>query len=174
VRVVDDEGRDSSPTELGEICLKGPKVFKGYWKNPEATAEAVKDGWFHTGDIGTLDEEGYLYIMDRKKDMIISGGENIASPEVERTLYELPAILEAAVIGIPHPKWLEVPKAYVVLKEGKGLSKEEIVQHCTEKMARFKVPKEIEFIDELPRNPSGKVLKRELRAMHMADTTSEH
>ncbi len=169
VRIVDDEGRDAAPNQLGEICLKGPKVFKGYWKNPEATEGAIKGGWFHTGDIGTLDEEGYLYIMDRKKDMIISGGENIASPEVERVIYELPAVLEAAVIGISHPKWLEVPKAYVVLKAGKSLTKEEIVQHCTEKMAKFKVPKEIEFIDELPRNPSGKVLKRQLRAMHMED-----
>lgn len=170
VRVVDGEGRDSAPNELGEICLKGPKVFKGYWKNPEATAAAIKDGWFYTGDIGTLDEEGYLYIMDRKKDMIISGGENIASPEVERVIYELPAVLEAAVIGISHPKWMEVPKAYVVLKEGKSLSEAEIISHCTAKMAKFKVPKEIEFIDELPRNPSGKVLKRELRAMHTGDT----
>ena len=170
VRVVDGEGRDSAPNELGEICLKGPKVFKGYWKNPEATAEAIKDGWFHTGDIGTLDPEGCLYIMDRKKDMIISGGENIASPEVERVIYELPAVLEAAVIGISHPKWLEVPKAYVVLKKGKSLSEAEIVAHCTAKMAKFKVPKEIAFIDELPRNPSGKVLKRELRAMHMGQT----
>jgi len=166
VRVVDENDSDVPPNELGEICLKGPKVFKGYWKNPEATAEALRGGWFHTGDIGTLDEDGYLYIMDRKKDMIISGGENIASPEVERVIYELPAVLEAAVVGIPHPKWLEVPKAYVVLKPGETLNAEEITQHCIEKMAKFKVPKEIEFIDLLPRNPSGKVLKRELRAMH--------
>lgn len=167
VRVVDDDDRDVPPNELGEICLKGPKVFKGYWKNPEATTEALRGGWFHTGDIGTLDEDGYLYIMDRKKDMIISGGENIASPEVERVIYELPAVLEAAVVGIPHPKWLEVPKAYVVLKPGETLNAEEITQHCIEKMAKFKVPKEIEFIDLLPRNPSGKVLKRELRARHI-------
>jgi acyl-CoA synthetase (AMP-forming)/AMP-acid ligase II len=166
VRVVDDDGRDVPSHNLGEICLKGPKVFKGYWKNPEATAEALRGGWFHTGDIGTLDEEGYLYIMDRKKDMIISGGENIASPEVERVIYELPAVLEAAVVGIPHPKWLEVPKAYVVLKPGASLTSEEIKQYCIQKMARFKVPKEIAFIDQLPRNPSGKVLKRELRAIH--------
>ncbi|MFH1241721.1 MAG: long-chain fatty acid--CoA ligase [Pseudomonadota bacterium] len=173
VRVVDDNGNDASLNELGEICLRGPKVFKGYWKNPAATAEAIRKGWFHTGDIGTLDEDGYLYIMDRKKDMIISGGENIASPEVERVLYELPAVLEAAVVGIPHPKWLEVPKAYVVVKEGETLTEKEIVQHCTKKLAKFKVPKEIEFISELPRNPSGKVLKRELRSMHMAKTNSK-
>jgi len=166
VRVVDDDDRDVPPNELGEICLKGPKVFKGYWKNPEATAEALRGGWFHTGDIGALDEDGYLYIMDRKKDMIISGGENIASPEVERVIYELQAVLEAAVVGIPHPKWLEVPKAYVVLKPGETLTAEEIIRHCIKKMAKFKVPKEIEFIGQLPRNPSGKVLKRELRARH--------
>jgi len=173
VRVVDDDDRDVPADELGEICLKGPKVFKGYWKNPEATAEALRGGWFHTGDIGALDEDGYLYIIDRKKDMIISGGENIASPEVERVIYELPAVLEAAVGGIPHPKWLEVPKAYVVLKPGETLNAEKITQHCIEKMAKFKVPKEIEFIDLLPRNPSGKVLKRELRSMHMKKTEED-
>jgi len=169
VRVVDDNDRDAPPNEMGEICLKGPKVFKGYWKNPEATQEALRGGWFHTGDMGTLDEEGYLYIMDRKKDMIISGGENIASPEVERVIYELPAVLEAAVVGIPHPKWLEVPKAYVVLKPNTRLSPEEIVTHCSQKLAKFKIPKEIEFIHQLPRNPSGKVLKRELRTRHVAE-----
>ena len=173
VRVLDENDNDVPPNELGEICLKGPKVFKGYWKNPEATAEALRGGWFHTGDIGTLDEDGYLYIMDRKKDMIISGGENIASPEVERVIYEIPAVLEAAVVGIPHPKWLEVPKAYVALKPGETLTAEEIKQHCMKKMAKFKVPKEIEFIDQLPRNPSGKVLKRELRAMNMKKTDED-
>ncbi|RLB36123.1 MAG: fatty-acyl-CoA synthase [Deltaproteobacteria bacterium] len=167
IRIVDENGNDMPPNELGEICLKGPKIFKGYWRNPEATAEAIRDGWFYTGDIGTLDEDGYLYILDRKKDMIISGGENIASPEVERVIYELPQVLEVAVIGIPHPKWLEVPKAYVVLKPGASLSAEEIIDHCRSKLAKFKVPKEVEFIDELPRNPSGKVLKRELRARHL-------
>jgi fatty-acyl-CoA synthase len=166
VRIADDNSHDLPPGELGEICLKGPKVFKGYWNNPEATAKAIVDGWFHTGDVGMLDQEGYLYIMDRKKDMIISGGENIASPEVERVIYEIPAVLEAAVIGIPHPKWLEVPKAYVVLKPGQSLTAREIESHCQKKLAKFKVPKEIEFIDQLPRNPSGKVLKRELRVYH--------
>jgi acyl-CoA synthetase (AMP-forming)/AMP-acid ligase II len=166
IRVVDESDLDVPPNQLGEICLKGPKVFKSYWKNPKATSEAIRDGWFHTGDIGTLDDEGFLYILDRKKDIIISGGENIASPEVERVIYELPEVKEVAVIGIPHPKWLEVPKAYVVLKSGQALAPEKIVQYCTAKMAKFKIPKEIEFIDQLPRNPSGKVLKRELRDMH--------
>ncbi|MFH0845539.1 MAG: long-chain fatty acid--CoA ligase [Pseudomonadota bacterium] len=170
VRVVDEQGRDRPPDQMGEIILKGPKVFKGYWKNPEATSEAIKNGWFHTGDMGTLDEEGYLYIMDRKKDIIISGGENIASPEVERVIYEIPAVLEAAVIGIPHPKWLEVPKAYVVLKPGASLTVEELIRYCTKKLAKFKVPKEVEFIDGLPRTPSGKVLKRELRTRRDDET----
>ena len=166
VKIVDENDNEVQATQPGEICLKGPKVFKGYWKNPEATAEAMRGGWFHTGDIGMVDKDGFLYIMDRKKDMIISGGENIASPEVERVIYEIPGVLEAAVVGIPHPKWLEIPKAYVVLKEGAQVTKEDIVQHCSSKLAKFKVPKEIEFIDALPRNPSGKVLKRELREMH--------
>lgn len=166
MRIVDSDDNVVGPNETGEICLRGPKVFKGYWKNPEGTKEAMKGGWFHTGDVGKIDEEGFLYIMDRIKDMIISGGENIASPEVEKIIYELPQVLEVAVIGIPHPKWLEVPKAYVVLKKGTELGEKEIIQHCSEKMAKFKVPKEIEFIDSLPRNPSGKVLKRKLREMH--------
>jgi len=163
VRVVDEQDNDLPPGQLGEIVLRGPKVFKGYWKNPEATAEALKNGWFHTGDIGRLDEEGYLYIEDRKKDIIISGGENISSLEVERVIYESPKVLEAAVVGIPHPKWLEVPKAYVVVKKGERMTPEEVMEICSQKLAKFKVPKEVEFIDALPRNPSGKVLKRDLR-----------
>ncbi len=163
VRIVDDGGKDVQAGNLGEIVLRGPKVFKGYWKDPKATAMAIKDGWFHTGDIGRLDKDGYLYIEDRKKDIIISGGENVSSLEVERVIYEMPEVLEVAVIGIPHPKWLEVPKAYVALKKGKGITANEIIDYCTKKLAKFKVPKEVEFIDALPRNPSGKVLKRELR-----------
>jgi len=173
VRIVDDTGRELGPNQLGEICLRGPKVFRGYWKDEKATAEAIKDGWFYTGDIGMLDDEGYLYILDRKKDMIISGGENIASPEVERVIYELPAVLEAAVIGIPHPQWLEVPKAYVVVKPGYSITKEEIINYCAQKLAKFKVPKEIEFVESLPRTASGKVLKRELRAWHMKKVKKE-
>jgi len=163
VRVVDPAGADVAPNEIGEILLRGPKVFKGYWRDPEATAEAIKDGWFHTGDMGRIDEDGYLFIEDRKKDMIVSGGENIASPEVERVLYEHPAVLEAAVIGMPDPRWGEVPKAFVVLKPGEKVSEQELIAFCAERLAKFKVPKAVEFIEALPRNPSGKVLKRELR-----------
>lgn len=163
VRILDDDGKDVAPNELGEICFKGPKVFKGYWKDEKATSGAIVDGWFHTGDIGKLDEEGYLYIVDRKKDIIISGGENISSLEVEGVIYELSEVLEVAVVGVPDSKWGETPKAYVVLKPDSSLSEDAILEHCKNKLAKFKVPKQVEFIDELPRNPSGKVLKRNLR-----------
>jgi fatty-acyl-CoA synthase len=169
VRIVDEEGKDVPAGSLGEIVLRGPKVFKGYWKNPEATAEAIRDGWFHTGDIGTLDAQGYLYIVDRKKDLIISGGENIASLEVERVIYELPQVLETAVIGVPHPKWQEIPIAYVVVKKGERITAEAVIEYCSKKLAKFKVPRIVEFIDALPRNPSGKVLKRELRERHKGE-----
>lgn len=166
LKIVDENGEEVAPGVVGEIVVRGPKVTKGYWKNEKATKEAIKDGWFYTGDMGYLDEDGYLYITDRKKDMIISGGENIASLEVERVLYEHPKVLEAAVIGIPHEKWGEVPKAYIVTKNNETLTAEEIIDFCKKKLAKFKVPKEVEFISKLPRNPSGKVLKRELREKH--------
>ncbi|HSF02845.1 MAG TPA: AMP-binding protein, partial [Solirubrobacterales bacterium] len=159
-------GEDDRPAPTGtpgEIVLRGPKVFTGYWKDPEATATAFRGGWFHTGDIGYLDGEGFLYIVDRKKDMIISGGENIASPEVERVLYQHPAVLEAAVVGRPDPRWGEVPVAIVVLRPGCPAGVEELQAFCRERLARFKVPREVRFADVLPRNPSGKVLKRVLR-----------
>lgn len=165
LRIIDDNGRDVPPRTLGEIVLKGPKVFKGYWKDEKATADAIKDGWFHTGDIGYLDEDGYLYIEDRKKDLIISGGENIASAEIERVIYEIPGVLEAAVVAIPHPRWFEVPKAFVVLKPDYKLTEQDIIESCQKKLARYKVPKAVQFIDVLPRNPSGKVLKRELKKL---------
>jgi acyl-CoA synthetase (AMP-forming)/AMP-acid ligase II len=163
VRVVDDDGNDVETNQPGEIVLRGPKVFKGYWRDEEATARAIRKGWFHTGDVGRIDEDGYLYVEDRKKDMILSGGENIASPEVERALYEHSAVREAAVVGVPDPRWGEVPKAFVVLKEDVSVGAEELIEFCRARLARFKVPKYVEFVDELPRNPSGKVLKRELR-----------
>jgi acyl-CoA synthetase (AMP-forming)/AMP-acid ligase II len=163
LKVVDDDGREVPPNEPGEIVLRGPKVFAGYWRNPEATAAAIRDGWFHTGDIGRVDEEGYLFILDRKKDMIISGGENIASPEVERVLYEHSAVLECAVVGRLDDRWGEVPVAFVVLKPGSSAEVTDLLAHCAGKLARFKVPKDVQFLEQLPRNPSGKVLKRVLR-----------
>jgi fatty-acyl-CoA synthase len=163
VRIVDDAGHDVTAGATGEIALRGPKVFKRYWRDDEATANAIRDGWFHTGDIGRVDDEGFLYIEDRKKDMILSGGENIASPEIERAIYEHPAVLEAAVVGVPDTRWGEVPKAFVVIRTGASVSADDVTAHCAARLAKFKVPKHVEFIDELPRNPSGKILKRELR-----------
>ncbi|OGL10143.1 MAG: fatty-acyl-CoA synthase [Candidatus Rokubacteria bacterium RIFCSPLOWO2_02_FULL_73_56] len=163
VAIWDDADRPVAPGALGEIVLRGPKVFKGYWRDPEATAAAFRGGWFHTGDIGVLDADGFLYIVDRKKDMIVSGGENIASPEVERVLYEHPAVLEAAVVGCPDARWGEVPVAFVVLREGARAAATELEAHCRARLARFKVPRAVHFVEALPRNPSGKVLKRVLR-----------
>lgn len=160
----DEEGRSMPAGEPGEIVLRGPKVFKGYWRDPEATAKAFAGGWFHTGDIGVRDADGYLFVVDRLKDMIVSGGENIAGSEVERVLYEHDAVLEAAVVGRPDERWGEVPVAFVVLRDGATAAGDELVEHCREQLARYKVPKAVTFLDALPRNPSGKVLKRELRS----------
>jgi acyl-CoA synthetase (AMP-forming)/AMP-acid ligase II len=161
--VWDADGRPVAPGEKGEVVLRGPKVFKGYWRDPEATARAFAGGWFHTGDIGVRDADGYLFIVDRLKDMIVSGGENIAGSEVERVLYEHEAVVEAAVVGRPDERWGEVPVAFVVLKPGESVTAEDLIAHCARQLARFKVPKAVTFLDALPRNPSGKVLKRDLR-----------
>lgn len=169
VRIVDDQGTDVPVNTPGEIVLRGPKVFKGYWRNEEATKAAIDhDGWFHTGDIGRLDGDGYLYIVDRKKDMISSGGENIASLEVERILYEHPGVLECAVVGRPDERWGEVPVAFVVLRPGQTATAEALIASFEGRLARFKTPQAVHFIDQLPRNPSGKVLKRVLRDRSVA------
>ncbi|HEX6422620.1 MAG TPA: hypothetical protein VFZ79_04030 [Acidimicrobiales bacterium] len=145
------------------LPVLGPKVFAGYWRDPEATAKAFAGGWFHTGDIGVRDDDGYLFIVDRLKDMIVSGGENIAGSEVERVLYEHEAVLEAAVVGRPDDRWGEVPVAFVARRPGAPATADELVEHCRARLAHYKVPKDVTFVDALPRNPSGKVLKRELR-----------
>ncbi|MGH2454122.1 MAG: acyl-CoA synthetase [bacterium] len=163
VRVVDEEGRDVPPGEVGEVWTRGPNLFSGYWRRPDETAEALAEGWFHTGDLARLDEEGFLYIVDRKKDMLISGGENVYPAEVEDVLYRHPAVAEAAVIGVPHERWGEVPKAIVVRKAGAALSAEELIAFCDGKLARYKIPKSVAFAETLPRNAAGKVLKRHLR-----------
>ncbi len=163
VNIMRDDGQSAAVGELGEIALRGPKVFSGYWRDEEATAQVIKDGWFYTGDIGRLDEEGYLYVEDRKKDIIVSGGENIASPEVERVLYEHPDVIEAAVVGMTHPRWGEVPNAYVVLHGESTADSDVLKSFCRERLAKFKVPAEMVFLRELPRTASGKILKRELR-----------
>jgi acyl-CoA synthetase (AMP-forming)/AMP-acid ligase II len=159
----DEQGRSVPAGERGEIVMRGPKVFKGYWRDPDATAAAFAGGWFHTGDIGVLDDDGYLYIVDRLKDMIVSGGENIAGSEVERVLYEHDSVLEAAVVGRPDDRWGEVPVAFVVLRPDATATAHALLEHSRARLARYKAPKEITFLDALPRNPSGKVLKRELR-----------
>jgi acyl-CoA synthetase (AMP-forming)/AMP-acid ligase II len=159
----DPDGRSVPAGSQGEIVMRGPKVFKGYWRDPDATAAAFSGGWFHTGDIGVRDEDGYLFIVDRLKDMIVSGGENVSGSEVERVLYEHDTVLEAAVVGRPDDRWGEVPVAFVVLRNGATATAEGLIEHCRGQLAKFKVPKQVTFLDALPRNPSGKVLKRELR-----------
>src|SRR3954447_505534 len=159
----DEEGRSVAAGEKGEIVLRGPKVFKGYWRDQAATAKAFAGGWFHTGDLGVRDDDGYLYIVDRLKDMIVSGGENIASSEVERVLYEHGSVVDAAVVGRPDSRWGEVPVAYVVVGTGATVTSGELIEHCRAQLAKFKVPRDVVLVDALPRNPSGKVLKRELR-----------
>jgi fatty-acyl-CoA synthase len=164
VEIRDDRGNRVPPGEDGEICLRGPKVTRGYWKDPDKTAAAFFGDWFRTGDIGHLDADGFLYLTDRKKDMIISGGENIASSEVERVIYELPEVREVAVVGMPDERWGEKPVAVVVLAENAALDFSSLATYCRSRLAGFKVPKELVVRDSLPRNPSGKVLKRVLRA----------
>lgn len=144
--------------------MRGNDLRLGYYRDPEATAAATPVGWFHTGDLGVMHPDGYLELRDRLKDMIVSGGENIASSEVERVLYEHEAVLETAVVGRPDERWGEVPVAFVVQRPGFSATADELTTHCRDQLARFKVPKEITFLDALPRNPSGKVLKRDLRA----------
>jgi fatty-acyl-CoA synthase len=164
IEIRDDGGNRLPPGEDGEICLRGPKVTRGYWKDPDKTAAAFFGDWFRTGDVGHLDADGFLYLTDRKKDMIISGGENIASSEVERVIYELPAVREVAVVGMPDERWGEKPVAVVVLAENTALDLPLLANHCRSRLANFKVPRELVIRDSLPRNPSGKVLKRVLRA----------
>ena len=149
--------------EGGEICLRGPKITQGYWRDANKTVASFHGDWFRTGDVGYLDPEGFLYLTDRVKDMIISGGENIASSEVERVVYQLPQVREVAIIGVPDEKWGERPVAVIALNAGQSLDYETLAEHCRAHLAGFKVPKQLIVRDQLPRNPSGKVLKRLLR-----------
>jgi acyl-CoA synthetase (AMP-forming)/AMP-acid ligase II len=163
LRIVDEQGQDVPPGEAGEIIARSDRVMQGYWQAPQETAKTIKDGWLYTGDVGQMDEDGYVYIVDRKKDMIISGGENIYSREVEEVLYMHPAVIEAAVVGTPDEKWGESVKAVLVLKPGASASEEEIIDFCKEHLASYKKPRSVEFWDGLPRTGSGKVRKNEIR-----------
>ncbi len=170
IRVVDAHGRDvkANAEEIGEVVVRSDVVMAGYWHQPEATAEAIRDDWFHTGDLATIDEDGYILILDRAKDMILSGGENIASAEVERILCAHPAVLECAVIAVPDGKWGEVPKALITLRAGHKITEVGILGHCREHLAGFKVPKSVEFVETLPKGGTGKILKKVLREKYWA------
>jgi long-chain acyl-CoA synthetase len=165
VAILDDKDETLPAGETGEVCVKGPNVMKGYYNLPEATAEAMRNGWFHTGDMGHLDEDGFLYITERKKDMIIRGGFNIYPRDVEEVLYGHPAVLEVAVVGMPDPKMGEEVRAYVVLRPGEQATADELLAHAQEHLAKYKTPKDLVFLDALPKNPIGKILKKDLREM---------
>jgi acyl-CoA synthetase (AMP-forming)/AMP-acid ligase II len=162
-RVIDEGGGSVSAGEVGELICRGPNVMEGYYGNPEGTAEAIRDGWLYTGDLARMDEEGFLYIVDRKKDMILSGGENIYPRELEEVLIRHPAVVDVTVVGVPDPDWGEAVKAFIVRKDEVSLDEETVVNYCKEHLASYKKPKHVEFISTIPRNPSGKVLKRLLR-----------
>jgi long-chain acyl-CoA synthetase len=164
LRVVDGVGNPLPPGQVGEIVLRSPQVMSGYWELPEATAEATRDGWFHTGDAGYVDADGYLYVHDRIKDMIVSGSENIYPAEVESALSGHPAVADVGVIGVPDARWGEAVKAIVVRKKGADATEAELIAYCRARIAHYKAPKSVAFADALPRNASGKILKRELRA----------
>ena len=165
-RVVDDAMNDVKPGEIGEIVHRSPQLLTGYFNDPERTAAAFEGGWFHSGDLAVVDADGYISVVDRKKDMIKTGGENVASREVEETIYRLEGVSEVAVVGLPHPYWIEAVTACVVPKAGVVLTEEQVIAHCKTQMAHFKVPKKVVLLAALPKNPSGKVLKRELRTAY--------
>ena len=171
LRIVNPDGEDIKPGEIGEIIHKGDHVFNGYWRNSEATQDAFKDGWFYSGDMATFDEDGYIYFMDRKNDMIISGGYNVYPSEIENVLYQHPAILEAAVIAVPDDKWGETVKAVVVLKSGENATDEDIITFCKEHIARYKAPKSVDFTNSLPKNSAGKILRKKVREKYWLGQT---
>ena len=169
VKIVDiDTGKEEVPVgKPGELLIKGPQVTKGYYKKPKETKQAIKNGWLYTGDISTMDDEGYFYIVDRKKDMIIAGGYNIYPRDIDEVLFGHPKVMEACTIGVPHEYRGETVKAYVVLKEGKTATEEEMIDYCKEKLAKYKVPRMVEFTDSLPKSAVGKILRKELRAKEL-------
>ena len=165
IRIVDSQGQEVAENTAGELLLRGPMVTPGYWRNEEATRKAIVDGWFHTGDMVRLDEEGYLFVVDRIKNMFISGGENVYPAEVERVLQSHGGVSEAAVVGVPDAKWGEVGKAFVVRRPGVQLSETDLREHCRNLLARFKVPRYIIFVEELPKNDTGKINRAALKQL---------
>ena len=162
-RLVDDNDNDVPVGQPGEVVFKGATVFKEYYKDPEGTAQAFRGGWFHSGDILRQDEDGYYYVVDRKKDIIITGGENVSSVEVEDLIMSHPKVYEVAVIGVPHEKWGETVKAIVQLQPGQTMTEQELIEYCRQKIAHFKCPTSVDFVEQIPRNVQGKVLKYKLR-----------
>ena len=169
IRIIDEAGSDVEAGKIGEIIIKSKRIMEGYWRNPDATSKAIKNGWLYTGDLGYYDEKGYIYIADRKKDMIVTGGENVYPKEVEEVLYRHPAVMEAAVIGIPDDYWVERVHALVVLRQGLQATAEEIIEFCKDHIAHYKTPKGVEFLDDLPKSPQGKILKKEIRKRYWTD-----
>ncbi len=165
-RVVDDQMHDVVAGDIGEVVHRSPQLMQGYFQDDERTRAAFEGGWFHSGDLATIDDEGFITIVDRKKDMIKTGGENVASREVEEAIYKLPKVSEVAVIGLPHPRWVEAVVAVVVVKAGMALDEQTVLAHCSSQLASFKTPKRVVFCESLPKNPSGKLLKRDLRLQY--------
>ena len=166
VRILNENDEDVATGTVGEITVQSKSIMVEYWKRPEDTAKTIINGWLHTGDMGYCDDEGYLYIVDRKKDMIITGGENVFPREVEEVLYRHPDVLEAAVFGVPDPKWVERVHAVIVFREGKQSTPDEIMKFCKDRLAGYKAPRSVEFVAALPKSPQGKILKRELREQY--------
>ena len=169
VRIVDEDDKELPRGEIGEIAIRGPQLMEGYWNLPDATANALRGGWMYTGDAGRMDEEGFVYIQDRIKDMIVSGGENIYPKEVENALFEHPNVADAAVIGVPSEQWGEAVLAFVATRDGQTIEPDELIAFCRERLAGYKVPRAIESIAQIPRNASGKVLKKDLREPYWRD-----
>jgi acyl-CoA synthetase (AMP-forming)/AMP-acid ligase II len=164
LKIIREDGESAAPGEVGEICGKGPQIMLRYWNQPTATSEAIRDGWMHTGDAGYVDQDGYLFVKDRIKDMIVSGAENIYPREIENILLMHPDIIDAAVIGVPSEQWGETVKAIVVRRPGSAVTEQQIIDHCRSQLAGYKRPHGVDFVDALPRNGAGKVLKKTLRA----------
>jgi acyl-CoA synthetase (AMP-forming)/AMP-acid ligase II len=172
LQVVRADGREVAwnDAEVGEIVVRGPTVTPGYWRQEEATAEAIKNGWLHTGDLAVIDQEGYVNIVDRKKDTIITGGENVYSTEVEHVLYEHPAVLECAVIGVPDAHWGESVKAIVVTRDGLSVTADQLIAFARERLAHYKCPRSVDFVPELPKTGSGKIMKKALKQAYLEQT----